>query len=87
MPRKLRGTLTLNIFKSVHTSKYPILLSEPYPEATPEDSELLSPENYVRIVVYAPDLRTVSFYGAREFFHYSTIIKLILLCMIIIVLW
>ena len=77
MPRKLRATLTLNILKSVHTSNYPILLSEPYTVATPEHSGPLSPENYVRVVALAPDLRAASFHDAREFFDYSSTIKLL----------
>jgi len=40
VPRKLRATLTLNILKSVHTSNYPILLSELYTVATPKHSNL-----------------------------------------------
>jgi hypothetical protein len=35
--------------------------------ATPEHSESLLLENYVRIVTLAPDLRKVSFYSAIEF--------------------
>jgi len=34
--RKLRGTLTLNVSKSMHISKYLILLSVLYSVATPE---------------------------------------------------
>jgi len=83
VPRKSRGTLTLNIFKSVHTSKYSILLFEPYPVATPEHSAPLPPENYIRVVALAPDLRAAFFYDGREFFHYSSTIKLLSLLIFI----
>ena len=65
MPRKFKGTLTLNILKSVHTSKYPISLSEPYSVATSEASGPFLLENYVRVVALAPDLRAAYFHDAR----------------------
>jgi len=51
--------------------------------ATPEHSGPLSPENYVRVVTLAPDLRAASFYDAREFFDYSSTIKLLSLLIFI----
>ena len=83
VPRKLKATLTLNILKSVHTPNYLILLSEPYTVATPEHSGPLSPENYIRVVTLAPDLRAASFRDAREFFNHSSTIKLLSLLIFI----
>ena len=75
--------MTLNILKSVHTSKYPILLSDPDPVATPEHSAPLSPENYVGVVALAPDLRAAAFYNGGQFFHYSSTVKLLSLLIFI----
>ena len=81
--RKLRGTLTLNVSKSIHISKYLILLSVLYSVATPKHFKPLSPENYVCVIALAPNLRAASFYNRREFFHYSSTIKLLSLLIFI----
>jgi hypothetical protein len=43
---------------------------------TPEHSERLNLEYYVRIVAFAPDLQRASFHSVTEFLHHSTTIKL-----------
>jgi hypothetical protein len=63
----------------VHTSKYPIVLYQPYSVATLEYSELLSSENYVRIVALTPVLPVVSVYSVIEFPHHRSTIELLLL--------
>jgi hypothetical protein len=60
----------------VHTSKYPIFLHQPYSVAT---LELLSSENYVRIVALTPVLPVVSVYSVIEFPHHRSTIELLLL--------
>jgi hypothetical protein len=73
----------VNILKSVHTSKYSILLSEPYTIATPKHFGLFLPGNSVRAVALTLDLRAASFYNTREFFYYKSTIKLLLLLILI----
>lgn len=46
--------------------------------ATPEHSEPLPLENYVRIVALTPNLQRVFFYSATEFLHHSSTIELLL---------
>ena len=79
VPRKLIGTLTSNISKSVHISTSPIILYKSCSVATTEHSEPHTLENYVRIVAFTPDLQAVSFYNVREFLLHSSTIELILL--------
>ena len=83
MPRKLKGTLTLNILKSVHTSNYPILFSKLYTVATPEHSRPLLLENYIYDIALAPNLQVVSFYYIRELSNYSSTNKFLLLLLLI----
>jgi hypothetical protein len=83
VPRKLRTTLTLNTLKSVHTLNYSILLSESYIVTTPEYSGPLILKNYICVVALAPGLRAATFYDIREFFDYSSTIKLLLLLIFI----
>jgi hypothetical protein len=76
-------TLTLSISNSVHTSMSPIILYKSSSVATPKHCEPLSPENYIRIVAIAPDLRKVSVYSAIEFLYHSSTIELLLLLILI----
>ena len=78
MPRKMIGTLTLSIPKSVHALISPIFLHESCSVATPEHSEPLPLGNRVHIVALAPDLRRVSFYSATDFLYHSSTIDLLL---------
>jgi hypothetical protein len=59
------------------------ILYKPCSVATPEHSEPLPPENYVRIVALSPDLWTVSIYSATEFLHHSSTIELLSLLKLI----
>jgi hypothetical protein len=77
------GTLTLSISNSGHTSISPIFLYKSCSVATPEHSEPLPLENYVRIVALAPDLRKVPLYGATEFLYHSSTIELLSLLILI----
>jgi hypothetical protein len=79
VPRKLKGTLTLNILKSMYILKYPILLSELYPVATPEHSVTLLLGNYGRVVTITPDLQAAVFNNTKELFRYSSTLNLLLL--------
>jgi hypothetical protein len=63
----------------MHTSTQLIILCKPYSVATVEPLEPLLLNNYVRVAALAPDLRAASFHDAREFFHYSSVINLLLL--------
>ena len=83
MPEKMIGTLTLSNLNSVHTSIKRKNLCKSYPVATLEALEALPLKNYVRVVAFGPDLRAASFHDAREFFDYSSAIKLLLLLMLI----
>jgi hypothetical protein len=62
------GTLTLNISDSVYTLISPIFLYKSCSVATPEHSEPLPLENYVRVVALAPDLQKVSVYSTINSF-------------------
>jgi hypothetical protein len=54
-----------------------------YTVATAEYSLQLPPKNYVRIVVFAPELRRARFHGVPEFLRHCTIIKLLSLLILI----
>jgi hypothetical protein len=73
------GTLTLSNLNSVHTSIKPKNLCKSYSVATLEALKALPSKNYIRVVALEPDLRAASFHDAREFFDYSSAIKLLLL--------
>jgi hypothetical protein len=77
------GTLTLSISNSVHTSISPIFLHKSCSVATPEHSEPLPLEIYVRVVALAPDLRKVPLYGATEFLYHTSTIELLSLLILI----
>jgi hypothetical protein len=79
MLRKLRGTLTLSNLNSMYTLIQLIILCKSYSVATLEPLKPLLLNNYVRVVTLTPDLRAASFHDAREFFHYSSVINLLLL--------
>ena len=55
----------------------PIFLYKSCSVATPQHSEPLLLENYVHIVVLAPNLRKVSFYGVIEFLNHISTIELL----------
>jgi hypothetical protein len=63
----------------MHTSTQLIILCKSYCAATLEPLKPFLLNNYVRVVTLAPGLRAASFYDAREFFHYSSVINLLLL--------
>ena len=67
----------------MHISTQLTILCKLYSVATVELLEPLLLNNYVRVVTVAPDLRAASFYGARVFFHYSSVINLLLLLILI----
>jgi hypothetical protein len=46
--------------------------------ATLKPLKPLLSNNYVRVVALTPNLRAACFYDAREFFHYSSVINLLL---------
>lgn len=77
MLRKMMGTLTLNISKSIHTSISLIFLYKSCSVATPEHPEPLPLQNRVCIVAVTPVLRRVSFHSATEFLHHSSTIELL----------
>jgi hypothetical protein len=71
VPKKIIGTLTLNILKSVHTLISPIIFYKLCFIATPGYPEPLLLENHVRIVALTPDLQRVSFYSVIDFLYHS----------------
>jgi hypothetical protein len=78
MPKKIIGTLTLSILKSVHTLISYIFFYNLYSIATPGYPIPLLLENYIRIVAFTLNLQRVSFYNVIDFLYYSFTIKLIL---------
>ena len=61
VPKKIVGTLTLSILKSVHTSISPIFFYKLCSVATPRRPDPLLLENHVGIVALTPVLQRVSF--------------------------
>src|SRR5438876_5226657 len=76
MPRNMRGTLTSNNSKSVHTLIFNIILYKSCAVATPKHLGPCPPKNYVRTIAFPPILQRVSFCSVTKFLHYSTTIKL-----------
>ena len=71
MPKKIIGTLTLNILKSVHTSIFPIIFYKLCSIVTPGHPKLLLLENHVRIIAITPNLQRVSIYSVIDFLYHS----------------
>jgi hypothetical protein len=75
--KKMIGTLTLSILKSVHTSISPIFFYKLCSMATPGHPEPLLLENHVRIVALTLDLQRVSFYSVTDFLYHSSTTELL----------
>jgi hypothetical protein len=71
VPKKMMGTLTLSILKSVHTLISPIIFNKLCSVAILGHLAPLLLENHVRIVALTPDLQRVSFYSIIDFLYYS----------------
>ena len=78
MPKKIIGTSTLSILKSVYILISPIIFYKLYSVATYRYPKPLSLENHIYIIVLTSNLQRVSFYSVTEFLHYSSTTKLIL---------
>jgi hypothetical protein len=87
MPKKIIGTLTLSILKSVYTLISPIFFYKLYSVATPGYPKPLLLENYVRIVALTPNLWIVFVYSIIEFLYRNSAIKLLLLLILIKILF
>ena len=83
MPKKIIGTLTLSISKSIYIQISPIFLYKSCSIATFRYFKPLLLEIYVRVVALAPDLQRVPFYNIIKFLYYSSTIKLLLLLILI----
>ena len=71
MPRKIVSTLTLSNSNSVYTSIFIIFLYRLCAIATPRHLNLSYLENYIRIVVFGPNLRT-AFHSVLESYSFFT---------------
>jgi hypothetical protein len=78
VPRKIVGTSTSSISKSIHALTSSIILHKSYSAATPDHPRLLFQENYVCIVAVTPDLQRACCHCETEFFHHSSTIKLLI---------
>jgi hypothetical protein len=78
MPKKIIGTLTLSILKSIYTLISPIIFYKLCSIATPRHLKPLLLENHTYIVALTPNLQRVSFYNIIEFLYYSSTTELIL---------
>jgi len=72
VPKKMIGTLTSSILKSVHISISLIIFYKLYSVATPRYPKLLLLENHIRIVALTPNLQRVSFYSVIDFLYHSS---------------
>jgi hypothetical protein len=77
MLKKMIGTLTSSILKSVHISIFSIFSYKLYSVATLRHPEPLLLENHVHIIVLIPDLQRVSFYSIIDFLYHSSTTELI----------
>lgn len=83
MSRKMIGTLTLGNSDSMNTSIFPMILYKSCVVSTLEHLGLLPLKNYVRIVAFAFNLRTISFHDVIESLYHSTTIELLSLLILI----
>jgi len=77
VPKKIIGTLTLNILKSVHILISLIIFYKLCSVATLRHPKPLPLENHVGIVALIPDLQRVSFYSIIKFLYHSSTTELI----------
>ena len=78
MPKKIIGTLTLSILKSMHILISLIIFYKSCSVATPRHPKPLLLENRIYIVTLTPDLQRVSFYSIIVFLHHISTTELIL---------
>ena len=77
MPRKVRGTSTLSILNTIYISLFPIFLYNLYSVALSEYSKSFLLENYIYVIILAPNLRTVPLDTRIELLYYSSTIELL----------
>ena len=77
MPRKLIGTLTSSNSNSMNYRNLTYLYISNVQRLFLNAQDLSSIKNYVRVIVFAPDLWRASFYGKRGLLLHNTTIKLV----------